>query len=387
MIHHDNRDYKVASGEAAKFGRDKLEKMIEDGKAQASKVIEGVLSRVIQDVVVKRPLVKVRKNGTNWEGFIAVGNDSAYHRFHDHAFDQLLESTIGKKMFNDFGGAVDVAEHGQPPVVGSWGDDLIRHNINTVLEHRDPKARNLVRMEEGVVKGWLSDRFRRLDSRPLLESFVTAAKQMDLVPIQGMASDTKARLRAVLPQVFEPLPNEVMVFGLEWGNSDYGDGGHVVNLWTMRVYCSNLAIAEQSLRQVHLGKRLDDNIQYSQKTYELDTQTNASALRDVVRHAIGAERLNPLMDSIAKTQEQEIKGKDVAALLKKHLEKTDAERVQQLFESHDNANMPAGENIWRLSNAISWLANDDKISVNRKLELQSAAGAILGHKQHKPMEA
>jgi hypothetical protein len=192
-----------------------------------------------------------------------------------------------------------------------------------------------------------------------------------------VATDTKCRLRAVRRQVYEPLPNEPMIFGLEWGNSDYGDGKHVVNFWTMRTYCSNLAVAEQLLAKRHLGGRLADDFAYSDKTYRLNTEADASALRDVVRHAMDDDRINKWMASIATASKEEIEGKDVAALLKKHLEKADAEQVQKLYESHDNANMPEGKNLWRLSNAISWLAESKEINNQRKLQLQEAAGALL----------
>lgn len=382
MIHHDSRNYKTASGEAARVGREKMEKIIEQGRASAESVMQGIFERVITDRVVKAPLVKVRRVEKDWQGFIPDGDNSKDVKFHDHAFDQLSQNVgIPKTFINNVAGLT-----GNEPHDKDWGNRLIAHNINEILERRKDQ-RNLVRSEGDVVKGWLSDKFRRLDSRPLLEAFTMAAKQMSLVPMHAIASDTKARVRAVLPEVFEPIPNEPMIFGLEWGNSDYGDGGHVVNLWVMRVYCSNLAIADHTLKQIHLGKRLDDNIEYSQRTYQLDTQTNASALRDAVKHAIGEDRINRLMDSISNASAAEIEGKDVAAILKKHFEKADVEKVTQLFESNDTYNMPAGNNLWRLSNAISWLAESKGITPDRKLELQEVAGKIIPHKQYKAIEA
>jgi len=43
-----------------------------------------------------------------------------------------------------------------------------------------------------------------------------------------------------------------------------------------------LAIFAEAMRQIHLGKRLADDILYSQKTYELDTETTVSALSDII---------------------------------------------------------------------------------------------------------
>ena len=80
----------------------------------------------------------------------------------------------------------------------------------------------------------------------------------------------------------------------------------------MRVWCTNLAIGEECLRQVHLGKRLDDNIEYSQETYRLDTAANASALKDVVHNSISPERVNAYLEVIQKASREEIQGRDGA---------------------------------------------------------------------------
>jgi hypothetical protein len=57
----------------------------------------------------------------------------------------------------------------------------------------------------------------------------------------------------------------------------------------LRIWCSNLAITQEEMRQVHLGKRLDDSVHYSQRTYELDAETTVSALRDVIGGQLNAD--------------------------------------------------------------------------------------------------
>jgi hypothetical protein len=235
-----------------------------------------------------------------------------------------------------------------------------------------------VRASSGEVRGWLSDKFRRLDSRPLLEAFIDACKSEGLVPVQGVNCDTKCRLRALVPQVFEPVKDELVLFGAEWGNSDYGDGGHCVNLFMMRMLCTNLAVSDKLLRQIHLGKRLSDDVAYSQRTYELDTQTNASALRDIVTEAVSVKRIDGMVRAIQSASEHEVKDRDgIDRILKKHMERPEIDRVSMLFESPDVVNMPAGNNLWRLSNALSWLAQMPGTGPDRTLELQSLAGSLI----------
>lgn len=375
MIHHDSRDYNVAASEAATKGRVKMEEIIHNGIASATATIEAIANRVLSDKVVRAPGITIVPKGFGWD--LGLSGPGIHHPLHDHAFAQVTENVgVPRKFVNDLEGEVE----GDGENADRWGKALVAHNVNTILSHR-VKQRNLLRIEGDTVKGFLSDKFRRLDSRPLLESFISRCQEMGLVPIQGVHSDTKCRVRAVMPHVFEPVANEVMIFGVEWGNSDFGDGGHVVNLWTMRVWCTNLAVTDKCLRQIHLGGRLSEDISYSERTYQLDTKANASALKDIVSNAISPKRVNGMLEAIKNASEKDITGKDgIDAILKKFLDKNDILKVKGLYDGPDVVNLPAGNNLWRLSNAVSWLAQDKGMSADRKLELQTVAGNLIPHK-------
>lgn len=371
MVHHDRRDYAVAVSEAAKHGRQKMESMIESGRANAQRVIEDVTSRVIQDRIVRTRALGIQKIDNAWKMGMQLTDDwSAYRPLHNHAFSQVLADADMPKTFVD---KLEKQSNGT-----NWGSELVAHNLNTIFSHRE-NQRNLVREEGGLVKGFLSDKFRRLDSRPLLEAFAGAAIANGLMPIEGYALDTKVRLRAIVPQVFEPIKGEVMVVGLTWGNSDYGNGGHVIDVFINRVFCTNLATMDSALRQIHLGKRLNDDIEFSAETYRKDTEANVSAIGDVVAHTISPVKVNAMMEVIAGMAEKSV-GKDVAGLLSAHLGKGEVEKVIAAYDSPDVVNLPAGENVWRLSNAVSWIAQSKDMGDERKLELQDVAGKLLKHK-------
>lgn len=365
MYHHDHRDYNTAASAAAKAGRQKIEALFDRGRVSAAALIEDVQSKVLKDAVVKAKAVKF---GHGEDGFsLAAGDMQGV--LHDHALGQVLsDAGMDRKFANGL-----LAR-------GEWGAGLVTTNLNEIMGHSD--GRHLVRTvtrDKPQVMGWLSDKYKRIDSRPLLDAFIGAVQNFGMVPYEGYALDTKVRLRTLLPHVFEPVPNEVMAFGLEWGNSDYGDGGHRVSLFVLRIWCTNLALADQCLRQVHLGRRLDDNILYSQETYRLDTQANVSALKDVVANAVAPDRVNGLLKVVEEAGETEVKGRDgVMGVLKKHLDKGLAERAAELFDGPDVQNLPPGNTVYRLSNAVSWLAQDKSISTERRLELQDVAGKLMG---------
>ena len=105
-------------------------------------------------------------------------------------------------------------------------------------------------------------------------------------PYEGYVTDTKIAIQAIMPEVYEPVPGEVVAYGLSLENSDFGNGALSVRAYLLRIWCTNLAITQEEMRQVHLGKRLD-----SERTYELDAQTTVSALKDVIQRQLNAGQL------------------------------------------------------------------------------------------------
>lgn len=373
MFHHSAEDYKTAASAAAKRGRDKMQAIIDRGRDNAQKIIGDIQARTISDTVVRAPALKLvyDDDGDRW---IDAGDKR--QAIHDHAFGQLLaNSRVGKTLYNDL---VDEAG-GQ-----LWGKNLLANTVNTVMSHRT-QQRNLIRSENGTAMGFLSDKFRRLDSRPVVDAFMAACVQMGMVPIDGVASDTKMRVRAVLPYVFEPIDTEVMLFGAELGNSDYGDGGLVVNLWTMRVWCTNLAIAEKCLRQVHIGSKLPDNVLFSAETYHKDAETTALAVRDVTADAVSPDRIHRMLAAVEDAGDEAVKGRDglEKVLARAGLSKNEVNQIGNVFESPDVENLPAGDTLWRLSNAVSFFAQSKSVSPDRKIDLQNLAGELVTPKKSK----
>ena len=196
------------------------------------------------------------------------------------------------------------------------------------------------------------------------------------LPVQGYALDTKVGLKAILPVVFEPVPNEIFSYGLYWENSDFGDGAHTVRGFLNRLWCTNMAITEETMRQIHVGKRLSGDFSYSSRTYQLDTKTAASAIEDIVEHLLDPENVQKVCAGIKAAHEEEVSPLQVKGFLKKHLQKGEAEEVTRVFNSADVVNVPAGQTKWRLSNAVSWVAGqmDDR---HRALDLMKVAGKAV----------
>lgn len=362
-------EYEQSTSEAATAGFIKMQEIVHQNVGQAQTVIEQVQLQIIEDKIVRgaaldfKPVISETEN--DLPRIALELPDGELNNLHRNALSQVSEKAdVPFRFINSLLGR------------GVWGAELVAHNFREIFGKSNGN-RYLVRSVADEARGFLSDRYRRLDSRPLLDSFIGACQEIGAVPVQGFALDTKVRLRAILPVVFEPIPNEVMVFGIEWGNSDFGAGGHTLSMFQMRLVCTNGMTLDDVLRQIHLGGRLSDNIEYSTKTYELDTQANVSALRDVVRTSLNPSRVKGYLTAIQTAAETDISPKQAIAILKKNLNKAEAEAASSAYNSPDVVNLPPGNSVYRLSNAISWIAQGMEIEPERTLELNRIAGNLI----------
>ena len=257
-------------------------------------------------------------------------------------------------------------------VAEPWGRELLAHNLQTVFNRRFQNKRYLLRSLQQEVRGFLSDSYRRIDSRSVVEAFATAVQEKGALPYEGYVTDTKIAIQAIMPEVYEPVPGEVVAYGLSLENSDFGNGALSVRAYLLRIWCTNLAITQEEMRQVHLGKRLGESMIYSERTYDLDAQTTVSALKNVIQRQLNAEQLQQHMELIRRANDSPVDASQALDLLRKSLQKHETDSVVEAYNSADTVNMPAGHSIWRLSNAISWVAGETE-DAERKLEISKLA--------------
>jgi hypothetical protein len=151
----------------------------------------------------------------------------------------------------------------------------------------------------------------------------------------------------------------MVAYGLSLENSDFGNGALSVRAYLLRIWCSNLAITYEEMRQVHLGRQLDDSMLYSERTYRLDAETTVSALKDVIATQLNAEGLRRRMESIRQANDTAVTPSSAKESLKK-LFKSETDAVIDAYNSPDTYNLPVGGTTWRLSNAVSWVAGRTK---------------------------
>jgi len=365
LIHYGLKSYNEAASEAAIYARTKMEQTIESGKFSALQTIQKVQSEIPTDAIVKAQALNFLPDN---EGNVLLGyGEEDPLVISDNALTQLCgRADIPTKMFQKLMHEEDTQ---------GWGNQLMAHIFSEMYSHQD--KRFLVRSYNGVARGFLSNSYRRLDSRPLLDSFIGATSALGMIPVQGYATETKVMLKSMLPLVFEPVSNEVLCYGATWENSDYGNGAHSIRVFVLRLMCTNYAIADEGIRQIHLGKRLSEDITFSQATYDLDTAASASAINDIVLGSLTPERVEAMNEAIRFASQDKISDpRQYLVQMKTALSKGERKGIAEKYNTPDVELLPPGNTVWRMSNAISLFAqsvdNDE-----RKIELMKLAGTVI----------
>jgi hypothetical protein len=366
LVHHSQTPYKEAVKSAAKWARDKFDGIIANSASTAQKTLDYLNTHQPEDTVVPAPLL-------DFDVKTGLGQPELLVNYKNH------KRTIHRNAL------IQMAEKAGLPSATAISDFLIRpnqvQNFANILnsEFGKKESKHLLRAVDNQVRGFLSDKYRRLDSRPMIDALIDeAVKIFGAQPVEASILDTSVSIKLVMPQIFEPVPGEVGVFGLCFRTSDFGHGRLWLKGFFWRLWCTNLALTEDNLSQIHLGGRLSENIEFSRKTMELDTRTMASAIRDVTRGTLSEHKINENLAIIQKAHGQKLDGDDAfkALRVKNRISKGEEVDAKKLFSSADIEDLPPGPTAWRLSNTLSLLAQ--KADPDRKLELENLAGEVAG---------
>ena len=137
-------------------------------------------------------------------------------------------------------------------------------------------------------------------------------------------------------------------------------------------------VRESVMKQVHLGSKLPDNIALSQQTYEYDTKTTVSAVRDLTRGLFSPETIRQKAYEIQGASEMEVDlEREVKKLTKEGwLLKAEGQEVEKLLMKNDpNDGVQGGATLWKLTQAITAHARD--LSPERSRELHELSGHLL----------
>lgn len=249
--------------------------------------------------------------------------------------------------------------------------ELLARNVNHWL-HAEPSKR-LVRVLDGRVRAFLSDRYRPLENADLAEAVLPVLMERRLQVLSCELTERRLYIKAVDPSIQKDIPTgrrmgdgthtifDTLSPAIIISNSEVGAGALSVEtaVWTRA--CTNMAIfAQKSMRKYHIGGKLGDmaGIQelLSDRTKAKVDEALWAQVGDVVAGAFDQAKFEASCMDIASMSEQRIEGKveAVVEVTAKHLGIREKERegvLKHLIEGGDLSR-------YGLFNAVTRTAED-----------------------------
>lgn len=362
-----------------KLVTDKIAKMADANKNG----IQSALTKLIDESKVARDFVAPIGVNLQNEGSKPVvtfdANGSVNMTVHKHEPETF---TLHENAVGQLGEKLNIPTRYLKTLVS--GDEWQRQLAQRIMnEHSNWTDRNrvLVRVVGNQVRGVLSDQYRRLNSQQILGGFFEAIEQNGGWLTDGYMNDTKMWFEALYPQPIEIMTPKnglvVVAFGVRIASSDYGASALEMRSMMLNGACLNGWVRESILRQVHLGSRLPDNLTLSNRTYQLDTETQKSAVIDLTGKLFSRETFENHKAAIEAVSGQEINlTNELKMLAKGKLQKDEVEEVTQVVTNGKQEDGVTGENtLWKLVNGITAVARTAE--PERKRDLQEIAGSLM----------
>ncbi|MGI0151016.1 MAG: hypothetical protein ACREC5_03655, partial [Thermoplasmata archaeon] len=210
---------------------------------------------------------------------------------------------------------------------------LLAANVNGLLPAG--ADRRLIRVADGKVRALLSDRYRSLDSYDLALRVADRAIANNAQVLDASLTETRMSIRVTLPQYREKvgemtaairaaysgrahgadmagageLDADYVVPGLVVSNSDVGAGAFRVEPYVYRLVCMNGAIGEYSLKQIHVGERLElGEIVYSDRTRAIQDEALWARVGDVIDSTFNPDTFRAMLDQMRAAKSEQLPG-------------------------------------------------------------------------------
>ncbi len=256
---------------------------------------------------------------------------------------------------------------------------LLDANVNNWLQQT--RDRRMLRVMDGNVRAFLSDRYRRLDNLELCAAVLPIIKDMKGAVIESCEiTDTHLYLKVINRRMkAEVAVGDAVQAGFVITNSEVGLGNLTVEPMIFRLVCKNgMIVKDYSQKKRHVGRQVENYDTayelYSDETLAQDDKAFFMKVADTVRCAVDESRF---MLTVGKMQEAmqiplEHQPMQEVQLLADSFNLTENEQgdiFRQLFLSGDNTR-------YGLLNAVT-AASQNVADYERATELERIGGEIL----------
>jgi hypothetical protein len=361
--------------------QEKLTRRIESGRISAEPYLKQIeqTGKLINDFILPLGQNKLisflpdKENHSKIEMHLSNGHEKIFG-IHKHAVVQVADKLDVNSTY-----IKDLISVKEPWRIDLAAHVLEQHSINT------PRKRVLVREVGGEVRGFLSDQFRRLDSNLIFGAFLSASSNTGAIVCSAYADATRYWIEVLFPQTFSVPTNKngiiTLAYGMRIGTSDFGDGALELRAFMIQVVCFNGMVRDSIIRAVHLGQQIPDNIRLSDKTYLLDSKTQASFVTDAVKQLMNKDSI--MQQAVQIQQASDIvvdldkEFKQLQKINRSGLSKTEVESLKKIITNNRTEDGVQGENtLWKLAQGVGAVARDTEDN-RRKRELEQISGELF----------
>ena len=272
--------------------------------------------------------------------------------------------------------------------------DLLSQSVNhglsmaiqqAMLRKTKKTESRMLRTVDGSIRGFLSSRYRRLDSFDLLETVFPILLENGFTVQSSQLTEKKMYLKATTPKITgEIKPGHVVNYGITISSSDVGCGSLQVSPFLNELICGNGMTMEQAIRKYHIGKNQGgDDIQelLTDETKEQADKAFWMEVRDIVTGTMNMDVFNIQLDKLKEAAGEEIKSKKIEKVVELAMkevgvtgDKVKDSIVAQLASGNDGRGM----NKWGLANAFTFASHDvEDASYEEASDLERAGGKII----------
>lgn len=256
---------------------------------------------------------------------------------------------------------------------------LLDENVNSWLKFKAEKR--MLRILDGKLRAFLSNRYRRLDNLELVDHILPVIAQMKNCSIASCdITETHLYLKVINKSMkAEIVPGDIVQAGFVVSNSEIGLGALKVEPLVYRLVCKNGMISKDyAHKKYHTGRNVEDTDNayelYSDETLKADDKAYFMKVQDIVSAAVDETKFMLTVDKMR--QAKNIKTGDnpvetVEVLGDKYLlNKNERASVLRHFI------MDRDFSQFGLVNAVTRTSQDVE-DYNRATELERIGGTIL----------
>lgn len=263
--------------------------------------------------------------------------------------------------------------------------DLLAHNVNHWMQKQDKEERRLLRTVNGKMRGFLSSRYRVIDSYDLVSTVLPILRDKGFQIAQCELTDKRLYIKAVLPKVSaEVKPGDVVQFGVLITNSEVGAGSFRIEPFLMRLLCMNGAITDAAIKVFHTGKNNAGDAMLevlSDEALKADDEALMLKVRDILLASSDPEKLfKAQVEAMKHAASNPIKNYDLIEVVKKATTRvgiTSKLIRENIVAQLANGNEGAGLTQWGLVNSFTAAAKLEAIGYDESVDLERAGGTIL----------